>query len=309
MAVKTQTPTTLLLGGGYTLQRVAEKFPGGSFVITSRSAEQCEQWRARGWESFQVAIDDLASLERLFAQYPSLRVIVDSVPPLCSASADAAGAERGVQCVAQCVVQRFLRASGTAHCQAIERIVYLSTTGVFGVRDGSWVDESTPPAPWNAQGRARQRCENAYSRAVKECAGITFTALRLPAIYGPDRGVAVSLRSGKYSLVGDGSQWTNRIHVDDLANVIVRCISHAGILPPVLCISDDYPTQAREVVAYMCEREGLVWPPSISPDEVLQRGAYTMLSNQRVCNDLMKSTLAISLKYPSFREGMAVIKL
>ncbi len=295
MAVNTSRPTTLLLGGGYTLQRVATRMPSDSFVITSRSAEQCEQWRILGWESFQVAVDDVAGLERLFAKYASLRVIVDSVPPLRTAAADAEGAENGVQCI--------VRALGGIAGRALERILYLSTTGVFGVRDGSWVDESTPPAPWNLQGRARQRSEELYSQAAKEQGSITFTALRLPAIYGPDRGVAVSLRSGAYALVGDGSQWTNRIHVDDLADVIARCISFPGRLPPVLCVSDDCPIQARDVVAYLCERDGLAWPPSVSVAELLQRGAYTMLSNQRVRNGLMKSLLSISLKYPSFREG------
>jgi nucleoside-diphosphate-sugar epimerase len=294
MAVDTVAPTTLLLGGGYTLQLVATKIPHGSFVITSRSAEQCEHWRARGWEACQVAIDDPATLERLFAQYPTLRVLVDSVPPLRTVSDDAEGAERGVQCVV-----RALAAS------SIERIVYLSTTGVFGIRDGSWVDESTPPAPWNSQGRARQRSEDVYAQAARVGRRLAFTALRLPAIYGADRGVAVSLRSGTYSIVGDGSQWTNRIHVEDLAEVIVRCVAYMGVLPPVMCVSDDCPTQAREVVAYLCEREGLAWPPSVAPDEVLRRGAYTMLSNQRVRNALMKSVLGVSLRYPSYREGMS----
>ncbi len=297
MAVTTVAPTTLLLGGGYTLQRVAEKSPCGSFVITSRNAAQCEHWRAQGWESFQVTIDDRDGLARLFAQYPSLRVIVDSVPPLRTTLDDAEGSERGVQCV--------VRALGDISASGIERIVYLSTTGVFGVRDGSWVDEATPPAPWNAQGRARQRSEDLYAQAAKASGHIAFTALRLPAIYGPDRGVAVSLRSGTYALVGDGSQWTNRIHVEDLAEVIVRCVSYLGVLPCVLCVSDDSPTQASDVVAYLCEREGLALPPSVSPEEVLRRGAYTMLSNQRVRNTRMKEVLGLSLQYPSFREGMS----
>jgi nucleoside-diphosphate-sugar epimerase len=298
MAVVNTSPTILLLGGGYTLQRVAERLEPGSFIITSRSAEQCERWRQHGWLAGVVSVDDADGVRAIFAQNPGLKVVVDSVPPLRSGHGTDADAHAalGVRTVCQAL-------EGTG----VQRIIYLSTTGVFGVRDGSWVDETTPATPWNSQGAARLACEEVY-RAASESSSQTgvqrvCTALRLPAIYGPDRGVAVSLRMGTYSLVGDGSQWTNRIHVEDLAEAIVRCIHYQGGLPPVLCINDDYPTQARDVVSYLCNREGLPWPPSVSPEEVLRRGAYTMLSNQRVRNALMKSVLGLSLQCPSFREG------
>ena len=298
MAVVNPQATVLLLGGGYTLQRVAERLAPGTFIITSRSAEQCAKWQQRGWATYTVSIADKDAVNALFADNPQVKVVVDSVPPLRPERTNhgLVDAAHGARNVAQAIVG-----------SAVDRIVYLSTTGVFGVRDGSWVDESTPAAPWNEQGAARLACEEVYRAAQREAAltGVqrTSTALRLPAIYGPDRGVAVSLRSGTYSLVGDGSQWTNRIHVDDLADIIVRCIEYSGVLPAVVCVNDDSPTQARDVVSYLCEREGLPWPPTVSPEEVLRRGAYTMLSNQRVRNTLMKSLLGVSLRYSSFREG------
>ena len=298
MAVVNETPTVLLLGGGYTLQRVAERLGSGSFVITSRSEQQCKVWIERGWHASQVSVDDEGAVRGLFAQYPGLRVVVDSVPPLRGGGSNDgdAGAVQGVQNVVRALQNT-----------RVERVIYLSTTGVFGVRDGAWVDESTRPAPWNPQGAARLACEQLYRQGIATLTGTankrSFTSLRLPAIYGPDRGVAVSLRSGTYALVGDGSQWTNRIHVEDLADIIVRCIEHVGVLPSVLCINDDYPTQARDVVSYLCEHEGLPQPPSVAPEDVLRRGAYTMLSNQRVRNTMMKSILGVSLRYPSYREG------
>lgn len=298
MAVTSSKPTVLLLGGGYTLQRVAERLVPGTFIITSRNAEQCARWQQHGWATYAVSIADKDVVNALFADNPQVKVVVDSVPPLRPERTNhgLVDVAHGARNVAQALVG-----------SAVERIVYLSTTGVFGVRDGSWVDESTPATPWNEQGAARLACEEVYRAAQREAASTgvqrTSTALRLPAIYGPDRGVAVSLRSGTYSLVGDGSQWTNRIHVEDLADIIVRCIEYSGVLPPVLCVNDDHPTQARDVVSYLCEREGLPWPPSVAPEEVLRRGAYTMLSNQRVRNTLMKSLLGVSLRYSSFREG------
>ncbi len=279
----TAAPDILLLGGGYTLQRVAELLPRERFVITSREERTCQLWREKGWISSQVSIDDRASLERVCGEYPSLRVIVDSVPPL-------RGHEDPAQGVANVVA-----AFGASQ---VKKIIYLSTTGVFGVRDGREVDESTPPQPWNEQGEARYLSELAYRQGP-----FAVTALRLPAIYGADRGVLQAIRRGTYRLVDDGLLWTNRIHVEDLAQVIVKSIDTES-LPPVLCVTDDCPAQARDVARYICEREGLPFPQSVSSAEVVQAGAYTMVSNQRVSNALMKRVLNVTLRYPSFREGM-----
>jgi nucleoside-diphosphate-sugar epimerase len=132
---------------------------------------------------------------------------------------------------------------------------------------------------------------------------VATCALRLPAIYGPDRGLLHSLKSGTYRLVGGGESWTNRIHVDDLVTVIERAIAMPS-LPPVLCVCDDAPTKAREVAEFLCAREGLPMPASVPEEEVLRQGGYTMLSNQRVQNGLMKRLLGVTLQFPSFKEGM-----
>ena len=281
MAVR-DAPHIALIGGGYTLQRVAERLNPGTFVITSRDDETCAAWRSRGWLAYQLSIEDVEGVKRLIAKYPSLREFVDSVPPLRGVSDPAIGA----------------RALATVVGKIVDaRVIYLSTTGVFGVRDGSVVNEDTPPAPWNSQGEARWLSEEAYQES-----GVSLTALRLPAIYGPDRGVLFSLRAGTYRIVDSGDNWTNRIHVDDLALIIERVLARRP-LPRVLCVSDDQPTRARDVAEFVCAREGLPVPNSISSAEVLKAGAYTMLSNQRIDNSLMKRVLGISLRYPSFREA------
>lgn len=275
--------TTALIGGGYTLQRLAQRLAPGSFVITSRSAATCAMWRARGWEVFEVDFANAASVSAFFREFPALLVVVDSVPPLQIGPDPALGAK----CVAAAL-------SGSA----VRQVIYLSTTGVFGVRDGSLVDEATVSAPCNPQAEARLHCEEAYrASAIATC------ALRLPAIYGPDRGVLHSLRSGTYRMVGSGESWTNRIHVEDLVTVLERAIS-AESLPPLLCVSDDCPARAREVLEFLCLREGLPMPTSITEQEALGAGAYTLLSSQRVQNALMKRSLAVVLRYPSFREGV-----
>lgn len=277
-------PRILLLGGGYTLQRLALRLEPGSFVITSRNPVLCSTWRSQGFVAHVVSLDDASTLDDLFKRFPQLEILVDSVPPLRGGGDPAAGVKN---------VVRTLQSA-----TKIRRIIYLSTTGVFGVRDGSVVNEETPPSPWNLQGEARLLSELAYQQSGRE-----FTALRLPAIYGPDRGIHVALRSGTYRLVGDGSLWGNRIHVDDLVSVIQRAIEFPSerALPPVLCVTDDEPMQARELARYICEREGLPFPNSVTEEEVLRGGGYTMLSNQRVQNDRMKEVLGVTLQYPSIK--------
>jgi len=275
-------PHIALIGGGYTLQRVAESLTPGEFVITSRNASLCEAWRTRGWHAHQVSLEDTASIQGLFIAFPTIRRIVDSVPPLRVSSDPAAGVKHVVAAIKG---------------REIERVIYLSTTGVFGVRDGSEVSESTPPSPWNSQGEARWLSEQVYQRS-----GIPTTALRLPAIYGFDRGIVFAIRQGTYRLVGDGSFWTNRIHVEDLVQVVVAALHHDA-LPSVLCVSDDCPAQARDVAEFVCSQEGVPLPKCVTEEEVLKSGGYTMLSNQRVLNRLMKSVLGVTLRYPTYREG------
>ncbi len=273
-----------LIGGGYALQALAETLPQGSFVITSRSAETCGEFRARGWLAAQLDLTDRASVASFAAAHPGLSAAVDSVPPLRGAPDPALGVRHLIEAL-----------EGTE----ISRIIYLSTTGVFGVRDGSWVSESTPAAPWHDQGRARLRCEETY-RAGR----IPSCAFRLPAIYGPGRGLLQAIRAGTYSLIGSGAAFTNRIHVRDLAAALKKALS-CEELPAVLCVADDSPAPASEVAAFVCAQEGLPAPPSITEEEALRRGAFTMLSNQRISNAEMKRVLGLVLSYPSYREGFA----
>ena len=278
-------PHIVLLGGGYTLQRVGELLSPDSFVITSRSEETCAEWRAKGWSAARVSLQEPDTLRSLWTAYPSISTVVDSVPPI-RAGGDPA---RGVSEVC-----------ATLKGTKVSRIIYLSTTGVFGVRDGSHVSESSPAKPWNAQGEARLQCEQVYRSS-----GISVTSLRLPAIYGPDRGLHISIKNGSYKMVGKGESWSNRIHVEDLATAIVQAcqVPH---LPEVLCVSDDCPARSRDVVEYVCTQMGVPMPASVSEQDLLAVGAYTMLSNQRVQNMLMKKVLSLELKYPSYKEGFGL---
>jgi nucleoside-diphosphate-sugar epimerase len=275
----------LLLGGGYTLERLALCLQPDEFVITSRSATTVERFRARGWHASCVdLVGEEGGLEKTFEEHPTIDVIIDSVPPTKEADSPTTGVERVVRAV---------------YGSRVSRVVYLSTTGVFGVRDGSWVDEASIACPWNEASIARFACEKIYQGSPLTC-----SVLRLPAIVGPGRSTVESLRKGRYQLVGDGSNWTNRIHVEDLVMVlgtILKSTSHVSLL----CVSDDEPVVACEMVRYFCNKYSLPWPKSVPEDVLRARGAYSMLSNQRVRNDLMKTLIKKPLRYPSYREHLS----
>ena len=92
------------------------------------------------------------------------------------------------------------------------RVVYLSTTGVYGAQQE--VDEHTEPAPRSDRERLRVEAERAVLNGPWHP-----MVLRPAAIYGPGRGIQVSLPRGEFRLLGDGSNWVSRIHVEDLAEL------------------------------------------------------------------------------------------
>lgn len=277
----------LLLGGGTTLQALAQLLPESSFVITSRNQSSCEEFQANGWRS---AVCDTASLDSLKAllqeefSESGLDIIVDSIPPFRS-EIPLQGVENTIAAL------KDLRLN--------PRVLYLSTSSVFGVTDGGVVDGNTSSAPSNPASEARWNSEGAYRRA-----GFETTAVRIPAIYGPGRGLRKALSSGNYSLIGEGENWTNRVHLEDLARFLHGFIEHVNELPNVIAVSDDKPSKASEVVDYYMERFSLPRPSSISLEEARARNTHSSRANLRIDNTLAKKFAGISeLLYPSYREG------
>ena len=269
----------LLLGGGYTLSRLAARLDPQSFVITATSEEKVAEFSAQGFNAALVNIESPESFTRLLSEHPKIQTLVDSVPPKENTAA-------AVTALGQIVQQ-----------SGISKIIYLSTSGVFGVTDGSWVDEETPANPQHEAAKRRLAVELAYREMQK-----SFTALRIPAIYGPGRGIGLALKAGTYQLIDGGKDYSNRIHVEDLASIIEKSLTAIN-LPPIFAVSDDLPAQSEEVVNYYCEKFKLKYPTSISREEVERSGHHTRLSNQRIRNALLKSTLHLELRYPTYLEG------
>jgi nucleoside-diphosphate-sugar epimerase len=171
------------------------------------------------------------------------------------------------------------------------RMVYLSTTGVYGNTHA--VDETTAASPVTARQKLRLAAE-------KSVTGGPWPSLilRPAAIYGPGRGVHVRLREGRFKLLGDGSNYVSRIHVDDLASLAVAALLSdvTGAFP----VADDEPCPSREIVAFCAGLLGMAMPPSASSEELDE----TRRSDRRVDGTAIRRLLGVKLKYPSYRVGI-----
>jgi nucleoside-diphosphate-sugar epimerase len=168
---------------------------------------------------------------------------------------------------------------------APKRVVYLSTTGVYG--NATRIDEHTPAAPDTARAKLRFAAEELY-----RANGAAI--LRCPAIYGPDRGLHVRVREGKHRIPGDGTQHVSRIHVEDLVSFILAAKEGTFV------VGDRDPASHLEVVRFICEKYGVPLPPFAPLSDVDE----TLRHDRQVDPSYALATLGVTLKYPSYRDGM-----
>ncbi|MEZ5690258.1 MAG: SDR family oxidoreductase [Rickettsiales bacterium] len=178
---------------------------------------------------------------------------------------------------------------------------YLSTTGVYGNHDGAWVDENSPLYPDND--RLKRRVE-----AEKQWLARGGHIFRLSGIYGKGRSAIDDVISGKARRIYKEGQLFSRIHVDDIASVVLTSMLNPSPAT-IYNVCDDLPAAAHEVVEYACELLGKD-PPLLIPfeqAEMSQMAREFYSANRRVKNDKIKRDLQVGLLYPDYREGLSAI--
>ncbi|MBY6135703.1 SDR family oxidoreductase [Nocardioides marinus] len=186
----------------------------------------------------------------------------------------------------------------------LQWVGYLSTTAVYGDHGGDWVDEDTPLTPASLRGEWRQRAEAEW-QAVP---GLPLHIFRLAGIYGPGRGPFAKLMAGKARRIVKPGQVFSRIHVEDIARVLM-----ASMMQPrpgaIYNVCDDDPAPPQDVLGYAAELLGLPVPAEVPFEEAgmtpMARSFYG--ENKRVSNRRIKEDLGISLLYPSYREGLRAV--
>jgi nucleoside-diphosphate-sugar epimerase len=187
---------------------------------------------------------------------------------------------------------------------------YVSTTGVYGNRDGGVVDEASAPAPAQPRSRRRVAAEDQWRVAL---AGRTALDIaRAGGIYGPGRSVLDELREGTARHVVKPGHAFSRIHRDDIA--LALCTAAAQPLPPdarILHLVDDEPAESAIVVQGAAAMLGIAPPAPVPFAEARTRMSDMALSfwaeNRRVSNAATKAALGIEWIYPTWREGLAGI--
>jgi hypothetical protein len=172
-------------------------------------------------------------------------------------------------------------------------IAYLSSTAVYPAT-ASEVNEATEAAPDSERARLRLEAESIWLTAGA-------SVLRLPAFYGPDSGLHLSLARGAFRLPGSGDNIVSRVHVDDAARFVCSALSApAGSL---LLAGDDQPAPVAEVVAFVCTLFGLSPPASVEGADI----PLSLRASRRVDSRLTRARYGIRLAFPSYREGYRAI--
>jgi nucleoside-diphosphate-sugar epimerase len=204
------------------------------------------------------------------------------------------------------VLDAVLASRGGPDGGSVSRVLFVSSTAVYGDAGGGWVDESTTAAPGGFSGRILLEAEELLHSRLRDT-GITPVVLRLGGIYGPGRTRLIDQVRGGTSVVPAGSRFTNRIHRDDAAAAIVQLCNMDTIPAPVYLGVDNEPAELGEVLRFLAAELGLPRPPSTSGSgDSTARGEPSRGGNKRCSNALLRGT-GFEFAYPSFREGYRAI--
>lgn len=273
-------------GFGFTARQIAMEYPHWRVMGTGRSP--AGDAKEGGVSLYPFSRDQ--QIEKFTEVAAKVTHILLSIPP------DEAGDP-----VFDVMAEEILR------LKKLKWIGYLSTTGVYGNLDGGLVTEESPYNPSGERGSRRMRAEQAW-RGLYETNGLPVHIFRLPGIYGPGRNQLVSLKKGMARRIAKPGQIFSRIHVTDLAAILVASMEKPNP-GAIYNVADDEPAPPQDVVAYAAKLLGVKPPPLIDFETAdlspMARSFYS--DSKRVSNDKIKSELGISLKFPTYREGLAAL--
>jgi nucleoside-diphosphate-sugar epimerase len=179
-----------------------------------------------------------------------------------------------------------------------DRVLFVSSTAVYGDAGGGWVDERTPAAPGGFSGRVLLEAEQLIQARFSGTA-TTATSLRLGGIYGPGRTRLIDQVRNGSAVIPEDARYTNRIHRDDAAAAIVHLATMPARPEATYIGVDNDPADLGTVLRFLATEMGLAEPPA--GDAGPARGG-----NKRCRNSLLLST-GFTFTYPTFREGYRAV--
>jgi nucleoside-diphosphate-sugar epimerase len=286
VARKLNRPRLLIVGCGDVGGRLAPLLRAHFrvFATTSQPSRRAEL-RALGVVPLVADLDQPATLRRLagLAQY-----VVHLAPPPADGVLD----------------------SRTRNLTAIlperGRLVYVSTTGVYGDCGGALFDESRPVAPRNPRALRRVDAERVL-RGWARRSGSALSILRVPGIYGADRLPVKRLELGTPALIAADDVYTNHIHADDLAAIIARALFR-GLPNRVYHAVDDSDMKMADYFDAVADAFQLPRPPRLPRAELQQVVTPALLSfmseSRRLDNGRIKRELGVRLRYATVADTL-----
>lgn len=275
-------PRLFIFGYGFSARAFAERMRARGFQIaaTCRSAEKRDALEAEGVEAFLFDRD--TPLRDPNAALAGTTHLLSSVPP------DATGDP---------VLD--LHETDIVAAAPYAWAGYLSTTGVYGDRQGGWVDETSALEPTGERGQRRVDAEARWQAAVQA------HCFRLAGIYGPGRNALETVRKGRARRVVKPGQVFSRIHIDDIAAILAASVDRPNPGAAYNCC-DDEAAPPQDVITYACELLGAEPPPEIPFDDAdlspMARSFYG--DNKRVDNTRIKDELGVTLIWPEYRAAL-----
>jgi nucleoside-diphosphate-sugar epimerase len=283
----------LIIGCGDVGLRVVRALGGRLrvFALTSSPA-RCDALRAVGVQPIVGNLDDTATLGRLAGLADAVLYLA---PPPTSGHTD----------------PRLRALLATLSRRPLpSRVVYASTTGVYGDCRGEWVTETRPVNAGTDRARRRVDAES-HLRAWGRAAGVRVTTLRIPGIYAPDReGGRPQDRvlRGTPVLAAADDGYTNHIHADDLARACIAALWR-GRPQRVAQVCDDSDLKTGDYYDLVADLSGLPHPARVTraqAGEHFSAAQWSFLNeSRRLSNQRMKRELRLTLRYPTVREALA----
>lgn len=281
-------PRILIVGCGDVGLRVVNLLRDRYRVVAvTHSGERAPHLRHAGVVPMVADLDDPRSLHRLGSL---ARIVVHLAPPPLLGNIDT----------------RTRALLPLLH--GIETLIYVSTSGVYGDCQGAWIDETRPTAPHTDRARRRvdaERCLRAWAKR----AGTRLVILRVPGIYADNRLPTSRIAAGTPVLRPADDVFTNHIHADDLARLIVVAI-HRGAAQRVYHAVDDSAMHMGDWFDLIADAHGMQRPERVSRDAIASRVAPNLLSfmreSRRLSNTRIKSELGVQLTYPTVVDGLPV---
>lgn len=276
----------LSFGHGYSAQALTRMLPDGWQVTgTTRSSEKAATLRA---DAVTPVIWPGSDLQEHLGKATHLLI-------------SAGPSEQGDPVLAE------LRGQIAEIAPRLDWVGYLSTTGVYGDHAGGWVDEATPLSPSTKRGQMRVDAEAAWQELAAET-GMKLHIFRLAGIYGPGRGPFAKVRAGTARRIIKEGQVFSRIHVEDIAQVLLASIN-APRAGAIYNLCDNDPAPPEDVIAYAAELLGLPVPEAVPFETAdmtpMARSFYA--ESKKVRNDLILNELGVTLRYPDYRTGLQAL--